>query len=460
MSAFLSPVFGAGAQLFANDGSVLSGGLIYTYISGSSTPAATYVDNTQGIANANPIVLDSGGRPTHEIWLTSAIQYKFVVTDALGNQVGYVYDNVSGVNDANYPMSNLSEWVLGSTPTYIGTTSFSVPGNQTATYVAGRRLKSSVTAGTVYSSIYSSSYGAGITTVTVTNDSTTLDSGLSIIQYALISGTPSSLPTTLITSGSLIAQTNTAYTTGGASGAFTLSPSPAIASYIAKQAFDVTFHTACGAGATINISGLGDIALVKSDGAGGYTAIGLNDITTGWVSQVVVLNGTQALVRLPAAGAYAPTVSPTFTGNPKAPTPTTGDSSVSLATTAFVQAAAFSAALPLQATVVNAHLRSKGAGTAAWHEDSFTTLTVAGTLLAWNPYRFNTATQTYLLPASPTDGDECLLANIGTNVNNVLSGNGHNIVGPYNSAASFTMDVAYAIYGVKYDSVSTVWRAF
>lgn len=162
-----------------------------------------------------------------------------------------------------------------------------------------------------------------------------------------------------------------------------------------------------------------------------------------------------------ASTAYAMTMqSPAFTGTPRAPTAAPGASGTQLATLDYANALALSAALPAQASAVNAHMRSKGTGTAAWTEDSFTTLTTAGTLIAWHPYRFDTATQTYLLPATPVDGDEVLLANIGTNVDNILSGNGHNIVGPYSSDATVTMDVAYAIYRVKYDSVSTVWRAF
>lgn len=143
-----------------------------------------------------------------------------------------------------------------------------------------------------------------------------------------------------------------------------------------------------------------------------------------------------------------------------AATQTAGDSSTKVATTAFVAGVAFSSSLPGQGSATNAHLRSKGTGTATWQEDSFTTLTVAGTLTSWTPYRFNTSAQTYSLPASPVDGDEVLLANIGTNIDNVLSGNGHNIVGPYLSGASFTLDTPYGIYRVKYDSTSTVWRAF
>lgn len=110
----------------------------------------------------------------------------------------------------------------------------------------------------------------------------------------------------------------------------------------------------------------------------------------------------------------------------------------------------------------NQLIRVNAAGTAlegvpGWI-NAFSTLTGAATLAAWQPYRFNTSGVTYSLPISPADGDECLLVNAGTNINNVLSGNGRNIVGPYNSAASVNMNVPYGTFHVKYDLTSTVWR--
>lgn len=297
MSVYLSPVFGAGAQLFNNSGVPLAGGLIYTYLAGSTTLVTTYIDQTQGVANANPIVLDSGGRPTSEIWLPGGFQYKFVITDSTGIPVGYTYDYVSGVNDTTIVATTINEWLAGSAPTYASVTSFTVAGNQTGTYVAGRRIKALVTAGTVYSTVASSTYSAPNTTVNVTNDSTDLDNGLSAHYYGLISGTPNSLPGTLVTSASIIAQTYVYYTTGGGSGAYTLTPSPVIASYVAGQEFDVKFHTTCGATPTINVSGVGAISLMKATSAGAYTALAAGDVVTDWVSKVIMTDATHALVR-------------------------------------------------------------------------------------------------------------------------------------------------------------------
>jgi hypothetical protein len=95
MAVNLSPI-GNGFQFFTTTGQPLAGGLIYTYQAGSSTPLATYTDNTGNTANANPIVLGTDGRPTNEIWLTYGYNYKFVLKDAGGTTI-QTYDNLYGI---------------------------------------------------------------------------------------------------------------------------------------------------------------------------------------------------------------------------------------------------------------------------------------------------------------------------------------------------------------------------
>lgn len=99
MSVNLSPVAGAGWQFFDNNGVPLSGGLLYSYLAGTSTPAATYTTNAGSVANANPIVLDSSGRPPNEVWLTGGISYKFVLQTSAGTQI-WSMDNLSGLPSA------------------------------------------------------------------------------------------------------------------------------------------------------------------------------------------------------------------------------------------------------------------------------------------------------------------------------------------------------------------------
>ena len=98
MAVNLSPVGGVAAQFFDNDGNVLSGGKIYTYTAGSSTPAVTYTSAAGVIQHSNPIILDSAGRvPSGEIWLTDGITYKFVINNSSNALIG-TYDNIIGIN--------------------------------------------------------------------------------------------------------------------------------------------------------------------------------------------------------------------------------------------------------------------------------------------------------------------------------------------------------------------------
>jgi hypothetical protein len=96
MTVNLSPIGGAGWQFFDNNGVPLSGGLIYTYLAGTSTPQVTYTSASGNIANSNPIVLDSSGRPPNEIWLTSGVSYKFVLQTASFVQI-WSMDNLQGL---------------------------------------------------------------------------------------------------------------------------------------------------------------------------------------------------------------------------------------------------------------------------------------------------------------------------------------------------------------------------
>jgi hypothetical protein len=98
MAVNLSPVGGAAAQFFNNDGLPLAGGFIYTYLAGTNTPATTYTTASGAIAHSNPIVLDSAGRiPTGELWLTNGTTYKFVIEDSNNVLIG-TYDNIGPAN--------------------------------------------------------------------------------------------------------------------------------------------------------------------------------------------------------------------------------------------------------------------------------------------------------------------------------------------------------------------------
>ena len=62
MSVTLSLFAGAGAQFLDDSGNVLTGGKIYTYSAGTTTPLATYTSNLGTSAHTNPIILNAAGR--------------------------------------------------------------------------------------------------------------------------------------------------------------------------------------------------------------------------------------------------------------------------------------------------------------------------------------------------------------------------------------------------------------
>ena len=193
MPSFLSPVFGAGAQLFDNQGRVLSGGKIYTYLGGTTTPTATFTDNTDLVTNPNPVILDSAGRVPTSIWIEEQQTTKFILTDANDNILG-TWDNISGVNDIT-TFTFTTEWTnVAGTPSFISSTSFSIPGNLVSVFTVNRRMMISVTAGTVYAYVTASSFGAGVTTVTLQPDSTPIDSGISQVMVGLLNSSPPSVP--------------------------------------------------------------------------------------------------------------------------------------------------------------------------------------------------------------------------------------------------------------------------
>jgi hypothetical protein len=197
MSVYLSPI-GNGVSFLLANGLPNNGGFINTYQAGTSTPASTYTTSAGIVQNANPIVLGADGKAPNEIWLTGGQAYKFVITDANSISVGPTLDNVYGINDPilNPSQVILSEWLQYSgTPTFISGTSFSVTGNQVATFEPLRRVKASISTGTlVYGTISTSVYNGSITTVVMTMDSANLDSGLSAVYAGILNSVNPSYP--------------------------------------------------------------------------------------------------------------------------------------------------------------------------------------------------------------------------------------------------------------------------
>jgi hypothetical protein len=131
MAVILSPLAGAGWQFFDDNGATLTGGLLYTYAAGTTTPLTTYSSSTGATANANPIVLDSAGRVSGEVWLTTGSSYKLVLKTSAGVTI-WTNDNIAGI-----PASSITSLrINGSTSGYVDLVTVPVAGANTITFPA------------------------------------------------------------------------------------------------------------------------------------------------------------------------------------------------------------------------------------------------------------------------------------------------------------------------------------
>jgi hypothetical protein len=111
MAVTLSLFAGAGAQFFDNSGNVLTGGKIYTYQAGTTTPLATYTTNSESAFHTNPIILDAAGRVPSggEIWLQLGVGYKFVLKTSTEVLIA-TYDNIP--SSAQPPAANDADSIM------------------------------------------------------------------------------------------------------------------------------------------------------------------------------------------------------------------------------------------------------------------------------------------------------------------------------------------------------------
>lgn len=140
MAVNLSPVGGVAAQFLDNNGNVLTGGKIYTYASGTTTPQAVFTSAAGTTAHSNPIILDASGRvPSGEIWLTDGSQYKFVIKTADEVTIG-TYENIIGINSnfVNFTTSEEVQIATAGQTVFTLTTMQYAPGtNNLVVYVDG-----------------------------------------------------------------------------------------------------------------------------------------------------------------------------------------------------------------------------------------------------------------------------------------------------------------------------------
>ena len=201
-----SPLIATGVISLANSGVTPA-----TY--GDATHVGQFAVDAQGIVTSATSVAISASAVS--ITATSPI----VVTPSPITGTGVVSHATSGVTPSTYgdsthtaqvtvdadghvtaassvfiPATAGSEWIAsGLTPTFVSATQFTVPGNNTSTLTVGRRLESTNTAGTIYSTITASVFTT-LTTVTVVNDGGSLDSGLSFVAFGILQAINRSIP--------------------------------------------------------------------------------------------------------------------------------------------------------------------------------------------------------------------------------------------------------------------------
>lgn len=111
-------------QYSDNAGAPLSGGKLYTCVAGSTcpgTPQASYADSS-GTPNANPVILDSGGRAT--VYLSTAACYKLVLQTSAGvtlktqdNVCAALSSNISGAIVDTTSVQTLQNKIFDNTDT-------------------------------------------------------------------------------------------------------------------------------------------------------------------------------------------------------------------------------------------------------------------------------------------------------------------------------------------------------
>ena len=133
--------------------------------------------------------------------------------------------------------------------------------------------------------------------------------------------------TTIVTpkkiAGAVQGQALVAFTTSGTAPQFTLSPVPAITSYVANQRFQVKFHSGGAGSDKMNISGLGPKNIMQYDASGNKVAAVIQGQLTD-----AVYDGTDIVLLDQLPNAFGVT-------------PSQFDNSAKLATTAFVQGVGF-----------------------------------------------------------------------------------------------------------------------
>lgn len=295
MAVSISPIYND-SQFFNNDGTPMSGGLIFSYQAGSdSSEQTTYSDSAGTIANPNPIQLDSSGRPDVTIWLIDGDSYNLVLTLPDGTTVIDHHDNIVGVVGAtNSNGIATAIWNPAAAPTYVNSNTFLIPDNVVNQFAVGNRIRVGYDGSDAftYGTVTAVTFNDPNTQVTIQGD--TLDSSMNAIYWSALiasgitvdasavsftSGLPNNDPTTvagqLTATSSSLTNTQTILAnelivnaTTNTGNVYALSPSSGSVSYVLNQEWKVLWNATSTGPVTLNISALGALNVFQYDSTG------------------------------------------------------------------------------------------------------------------------------------------------------------------------------------------------
>lgn len=109
----LSPV--GQQQFFTDAGVVLNGGVLYFYLSGTSTPTPVYSDAALLVPYGTSVTLNSAGRVPGGLYLNPSVgAYKLIVKDSSGVTVGNTIDPLTATNAGTSGLGEI--YVFGGNP--------------------------------------------------------------------------------------------------------------------------------------------------------------------------------------------------------------------------------------------------------------------------------------------------------------------------------------------------------
>jgi hypothetical protein len=150
----------AAPQYIDTDGSPLSGGQLFFYVTDTSGLNDTYTDSSLGTANSNPVILDTSGT-IPDVYLDPGVIYRVQILRANGTLFDDKNDIV-GLNDSGID-------VLGGLPEWNSTVNYTIPD----VVIRNSSLYESISAGTNFDPLTNPSHWSQFTHLKIWNTAET-----------------------------------------------------------------------------------------------------------------------------------------------------------------------------------------------------------------------------------------------------------------------------------------------